>query len=249
VFTVGERDRVQELLLARAEADDAVAGAGFTGSHATGEDDRWSDTDLVLAVRGELSPVVNRWTRWLYDVLGALHHWDLPAGTRLIRVFLLPGWLEIDLTFTPEEEFGPRGPQWRTLFGQPRPLAPFPAPDPDTLAGLIWHHAWHAHVSIERDRGWQAEHWISTMREHVITLACVRLDYPAAHAKGAHLLPRRLATALETTLVRSLSEAELRRALAAVISVVTGELPCCDPALAARLEPMLAELQGPGTVC
>jgi predicted nucleotidyltransferase len=37
----------------------------FTGSHATGEDDRWSDTDLVLAVRGELSPVLNRWTRWL----------------------------------------------------------------------------------------------------------------------------------------------------------------------------------------
>jgi predicted nucleotidyltransferase len=46
VFTAAERDRVQELLLARAEADGAITGAAFTGSHATGDDDRWSDTDL-----------------------------------------------------------------------------------------------------------------------------------------------------------------------------------------------------------
>jgi hypothetical protein len=88
----------------------------------------------VLAVCGEPGPVARRWTRWLCGELGALHHWDLPAPPRIIRVFLLPGWLEIDLTFAPEEEFGPRGPQWRTIFGQARPLEPFPAPDPDTLA-------------------------------------------------------------------------------------------------------------------
>jgi hypothetical protein len=112
--------------------------------------------DLVCRCCGELSPVLNRWTRWLYDELGAQHHWDLPAGARIIRVFLLPGWLEIDLTFAPEEEFGPRGPQWRTVFGQARPLEPFPAPDPRHLIGLAWHHALHARVCIERGRWWQA---------------------------------------------------------------------------------------------
>jgi hypothetical protein len=109
VFTVGERDRLQEQLLARAEADSAIVGVAFTGSQATGDSDRWSDTDLVLAVRGEHSPVVNRWTGWLRQELGALHHWDLPAGPRIIRVFPLPGWLEIDLTFAPEEEPGRAG--------------------------------------------------------------------------------------------------------------------------------------------
>ncbi|HTZ26890.1 MAG TPA: hypothetical protein VMC83_23055 [Streptosporangiaceae bacterium] len=246
-FLTAERDRVQELLLARAEADGAIAGAAFTGSHATGDDDRWSDTDLVLAVRGEPGPVAHRWTRWLYRELGALHHWDLPAGPRIIRVFLLPGWLEIDLTFAPEEEFGPRGPQWRTVFGQARPLEPFPAPDPDTLAGLCWHHARHAHICIERGHWWQAEHWISGIRDHAITLACLRLGQPTAYAKGAHLLPGSLAAALERALVRALTEAELRRALAAAISVVTSELRHSDPALATRLQPMLGELRGPGT--
>ena len=62
MFTAEERDRVRARLLACAEADGAIAGAAFTGSQATGDGDRWSDTDLVLAVRGELAPVLDRWT-------------------------------------------------------------------------------------------------------------------------------------------------------------------------------------------
>jgi hypothetical protein len=157
-------------------------------------------------------------------------------------VFLLPGWLEIDMTFAPEAAFGPRGPQWLTVFGQARPLEPFAAPDRDALIGLVWHHALHARVCIERSRWWQAEHWISAMRDHSITLACLRLDYPSAYAKGAHLLPDDLTAALETTLVRSLAESELHRALRATINVVTDELERSDPGLATRLRPMLAEL-------
>ena len=164
MFTAEERDRVREQLLARAEADSAVVGAAFTGSHATGDGDRWSDTDLVLAIRGELTPVLNGWTRWLYRELGAQHHWDLPVGRGIVRVFLLPGLLEVDLTFAPQADFGPRGPQWRTIFGQPQPGEPFPALDRDTLTGLAWHHALHARISIERGRWWQAEHWISAGR-------------------------------------------------------------------------------------
>jgi hypothetical protein len=245
MFTVEDRDRVREQLLARAEADDAIVGAAFTGSQATGEGDRWSDTDLVLAVRGELTEVLDRWTHWLYDELGARHHWDLAAGPRIIRVFLLPGWLEVDLTFAPEAEFGPRGPQWRTIFGRPRPLEPFPAQDGGPLAGLLWHHALHARICLERGRWWQAEHWISAMRDHVITLACLRLGHPAHYAKGAHLLPGELTVRLESTLVRSLAEPELRRALTEAIQLAAGELTHSDPDLAVRLQPMLIELAGP----
>src|SRR5215472_10029953 len=104
MFTAEDRDRVRAQLLARAEADDAITGAAFTGSLATGDGDRWSDTDLVLAVRGDLTATVNEWTRWLHDEFGAVHHWDLAAAPSVVRVFLLPGWLELDLTFTPEDQ-------------------------------------------------------------------------------------------------------------------------------------------------
>lgn len=242
MFSVEDRDRLRERLIQFAEADEAVTGAALTGSQANGHSDEWSDTDLVLAIRDELAVSSSRWTQWLQDEFGALHHWDLPADRRIIRVFLLPGWLEVDISFCPEEEFGPRGPQWRTIFGEERSLAPFPQPDRDALIGLAWHHALHAHISVQRGRAWQAEYWISALRDHVVALACLRLGHTAGHAKGAHLLPMTMTVPLEATLVRSVTEPELRRALKAAVTVLTDELERTDSQLAARLGPMLAEL-------
>jgi hypothetical protein len=70
----------------------------------------------------------------------------------------------------------------------------------------------------------------------------VRLGLPAANAKGAHLLPDDLTRPLEQTLVRELTEPELRRALAATLTGVTDEIACTDAALAGRLKPMFADL-------
>jgi hypothetical protein len=99
--------------------------------------------------------------------------------------------------------------------GNPESAPPHcgPPPSHDHLIGLAWHHALHARVCIERRRWWQAEYWISAVRDQVIALACVRLGHPASYAKGAHLLPSRVTAPLAAALVRSLDEAELRRAL------------------------------------
>lgn len=228
------KDQVAQRLLHLARQDPAITGAAFTGSHATGHADPWSDLDLVLAVHGDPTPVVTAWTARLYTDFDALHHWDL--GT--IRVFLLPGWTEVDITFAPEAEFGPRGPQWRTLFGSTRVLEPFGDPDPAHLIGLSWHHALHARVCVERGRSWQAEHWIGALRAHLITLACLRQGVPAAHAKGAHLVD----LALEPTLVRSLGTEELLRALGAAVGLLAAEVGHWDAGLAGRLGPALEEL-------
>jgi hypothetical protein len=245
MFTVEQRQAVQAWLLRTARDDETVVGAAFTGSHATAAADRWSDTDLVLAVRGALARTADRWTRRLYDEWDAQHHWDLASGSSLIRVFLLPGWLEIDLTFAPEEHFGPRGPQWRSIFGTAQSAEVFAAPDPDSLAGHAWHHAWHAWICLQRRRHWQAEHWIGALRNCAITLACVRLGLPSGYAKGAHLLPDEFTGELEATLVRAIAEPELRRALGATIAVAAAELERHDAALSARLGPMLSSLTAP----
>ncbi|WP_306213854.1 hypothetical protein [Actinoplanes sp. RD1] len=244
MFTAEERDRLRARLLARAEADPAITGAAWTGSLATGGGDRWSDTDLVLSVRDDVAAVTDAWTRWLAAEFDVRHHWDLTVGAGVVRVFLLRGWLEVDLTFAPEDEFGARGHRWRTLVGRARTLDPWPAPDPAHLTGLLWHHALHAWIRLGRGHRWQAEHWISAMRDHVITLACVRLGLPSAYAKGAHLLPPELHESLAATLVRDLTEPELRRALDATLALVTAELTHADPDAARRLGPMLAELAG-----
>jgi hypothetical protein len=244
MFTVEERQAIRALLLARAEEDEAIAGAAWTGSQAGSGGDRWSDTDLVLAVRGDLARTIARWSQWIDDEFGIRHYWDLPSGASVVRVFLLPNWIELDLTFAPEEDFGARGPQWQTIFGLARTRPAFPAPDPRGLVGLLWHHCLHAWICLRRGRWWQAEQWISAARGHTITLACLRLGLPAAHAKGAHLLPDEVTIPLGQTLVADLSGPELRRALAATIAVATAELRRSDPELAGGLIPMLAELTG-----
>ncbi|MFD4861679.1 nucleotidyltransferase domain-containing protein [Streptomyces atratus] len=144
MFDVEERQRVRDQLLASAEEDPGIVGAAITGSAALGEADRWSDIDLAFSVHGQLSETLERWTTRLYKDFAAVHHWDLPSGNTVYRVFLLPGWLEVDIAFTPETEFGPLGPAWHTVFGHTSQPTPGLPPHHQHLAGLAWHHALHA---------------------------------------------------------------------------------------------------------
>jgi hypothetical protein len=244
MFSVQERDRVRARLLELAAADPGVVAAAITGSHATGGGDRWSDIDLAFAIDGELADALERWTELLCGEFGALHHWDLPLRSTMYRVFLLPGGLEADLAFTPAAEFGPRGPAWRTVFGATVRPAPGAPPRRDDLVGLAWHHVLHARACIERGKPWQAEHWISALRDQVLALACLRLGHPVGYAKGADLLPPELSASLVPTLVCSLEEAELRRALTAAAVALAAELERTDAGLATRLRPMLSEFSG-----
>jgi hypothetical protein len=100
----------------------------------------------------------------------------------------------------------------------------------------------HAYISVERRRWWQAEHWIAALRTQVVALASRRFGLPTSYAKGAHVLPPDAIETLEPTLVRSLDEAELRRALRAAIDALSAELDATDAPLAGRLRPMLVEL-------
>jgi len=242
MFTVNERDQLREQLLGLARTDSRVSAAAITGSHAAGGGDRWSDIDLAFSIHGELAPALQHWTDVLYQQFAALHHWDLPFASTIYRVFLLPGGLEVDIAFTPASDFGPRGPNWRTVFGETVAPAPSGLPNRDELIGLAWHHVLHARACIDRRKPWQAEYLISGARHYVLALACLRSGFPTRHGKGDDLLPRELTAPLDAALVRSLEEGELRRALAAVTSALITELERNDPALAARLRPPLAEL-------
>lgn len=237
---------LRDRLVAMAEADPHILGAAFTGSLALGEGDRWSDIDLVLAVQGSPVSVADAWTTRLHAHFGVAHHWDLPTTDhRVIRVILMGDGVEVDLSFVLEDDFGARGPQWKPLFGDQHALEPFPAPTLDTLVGLAWHHVRHTRVCLERDRLWQAEHWVGALRTQVIALACLRLGLPTAYAKGAHHLPRSFTEALGPSLVREPTAPEILRALSALTDVLVEELNRSAPEAAARLRPHLKAWSSP----
>ena len=247
MFSLSDRDRVRTELLERAAADPRITGAAITGSASRDAADRWSDIDLFFGVAAGYLPeaVLADWSGFMYGELGALHHFDLHAGPAIYRAFLLPGCLEIDLAFTPEDAFGPTSAHFRLMFGQPVDL-PRPArASRDHLIGLAWHHVLHARVCIERDNPWQAEYWISAARDHALALACLRLGRVAEHAKGVDGLPAAVTVPYADALVRALEPAELRRALGIVATLLLAEIRAADAALADRLAPPLRELALP----
>jgi predicted nucleotidyltransferase len=242
MFSPEQREETRERLLDRAEADDDVLAAAITGSHAVGKADEWSDIDLAFAIRGDQSAALARWSEILERDFGAIHHWDLPWATSIYRVWLLPDWLEVDIAFTPAADFGPRGPTWRTVFGETVGVEQNASVPQDDLVGLAWHHLLHARICIARGKPWQAEWLISGARDHILELACVRLGYPSRYGKGTDELPPDVTAPLEEALVRSLDERALNDALAAAVDGYRRELEQTDAALADRLGPMLGEL-------
>ncbi|MEP6773990.1 MAG: hypothetical protein ABJA50_00220 [Chloroflexota bacterium] len=250
MFTIEQRDSVRDRVLEMAKSDPRVTAGALVGSIAGGEEDEWSDIDITFAITGgtSLEKVLDEWTQVLERELGALHYWDLRSGSSIYRVFLLPSGLEIDISVTPEKDFGARGPNFRPLFGTARqPETPPQVAGPPTIEaarymiGLSWHHVLHARSSIERGKPWRAEYWISGIRDETLALACLRLGVETSHGRGVDRLPASVAAPLKDALVRSLDELELRRALTAAAACFISELEAWDPALCERLKPLLQE--------
>jgi hypothetical protein len=226
VFTVEQRDALRERVLRLAEADErAVAGAAV-GSLALGGGDRYSDLDLTFAIDDDvlIAEVLDDWTRALVDELDAVHLVDLGRGPTTYRVFLLPDALQFDLSMTPAARFRPAGPRFRLLFGETSGDAELPAPPAaEDLFGWGVVYALHTRSCIERGRAWQAEHYAGAVRDHALSLACLRHGLSAVQARGYDDLPAEILTRFENTHVLSLDTDALRRSLAASVDALIRE--------------------------
>src|SRR6266536_5059924 len=202
MFTAEQRDHVRQRVLALAQSYPRAISGALTGSMAFGGGDRWSDIDVAFGIAEGITPeaVLDDWTAVFAREWGVLDHFDLPFGSSVYRVFLLPSGLEVDVAATPAEDFGARGPQFRALFGPTQQLLATPQPSASSLIGLSWHHVLHARASIERHRLWQAEYWISAIRDHTLSLACLRLGENARERRGVDRLPSTVTDPLADTL-------------------------------------------------
>ncbi len=243
MFTVSDRDRVRDRVLQMAQSDPRITAGAIVGSLALTEGDRWSDLDLTFAVaeQASLPDVLEDWTRTIVQELDAAHLFDLPAGPSIYRVFLLPGCLQFDLSFTPESKFGANGPKFRLLFGHSIEKPYAQPPSAHELFGTAVHHLLRARFCIERSRLWHAEYWISAARDNALGLACRRRGLPVVHGRGFDDLPEDVLEQFKDGLVTSLERGELLRALRAVIDDLLRE---SDEArdLVVKVEPQLREL-------
>jgi hypothetical protein len=228
VFTVEQRDAIRERVLMLAEHDRRVVAGAVVGSLAVGGGDRFSDLDLTFAVADDVpvAEVLEDWTRSLSDEFAAVQLVDLERGPTIYRVFLLPDALQLDLSLTPAARFAPAGPRFRLLFGEAAAGEAAAAPGPPAAADLFgWGvvYGLHARACIERGRVWQAEHYIGAVRDHALSLACLRRELPAVQARGYDDLPAGTLASLEGTHVGSLQPERLRSALSAAMRALLHE--------------------------
>ena len=222
---VANRGRVREHLLGLAESDPRIVAAAVIGSLAQGYGDRWSDLDLTFGVDAESSvaEVLEDWTGELAEVFDAVPLLDVSRGDLVYRVFLLADWLQVDLSFAPET-VRQTGAAFNVLFGA-HSVEIAPPPSAQALLGWAVLYARHAMVGIARGQWWHAEYCISCVRDHALTLACLRRDLPTGYGKGFDQLPASVREGFAGAVVRSLEREELLRALAVAVTGLLQEAP------------------------
>jgi hypothetical protein len=256
VFTVEQRDALRERVLRLAEEDDRVVAGAVVGSLAVGDGDRFSDLDLTFGIADHVpvTEVLDDWTTTLIDDLGAVQLADLERGPTTYRVFLLPDALQFDLSMTPAAQFRPAGPRFRLLFGEtaagesevPTSAGELFIPTPPVAGDLFgWGviYALHARACVERRRVWQAEHYVGAVRDHALSLACLRQGLPAVQARGYDSLPAETLARFEETHVGAVEPGALRAALAASILALMREGAEAGLLLANVVAERLAELR------
>jgi hypothetical protein len=237
VFTVEQRDALHERVRRLAEEDERVVAGALVGSLAVDGGDRFSDLDLTFGIADhvQVADVLEDWTRTLVDELDAVQLADLERASTTYRVFLLPDALQLDLSMTKARQFRPAGPRFRLLFGETagEPGTPEPAITGDlfiatpSIPGPIFgwgvSYALHARACIERGRVWQAEHYVGAVRDHALSLSCLRRGLLAAQARGYDDLPPETLAFFEEAHVGEVDPAALRAALAASVRALLRE--------------------------
>lgn len=226
MYSVEQRAALRDRVLQLAHEDGRVVAGAAIGSLALGGGDRFSDLDLTFAVADDVAvaDVLEAWTRTLQDEHEAVQLTDLERGPTVYRVFLLPEALQFDLSLTPAAQFRPAGPRWKTLFGDTAPGETRPTPPAaHDLFGWGVIYALHSRSCIERGRLWQAEHYVGAVRDHALSLACLRENLPAVQARGYDDLSGETITRFEKTHVGALEPDALRAALGASVRALLRE--------------------------
>jgi hypothetical protein len=260
MFTVEQRDALHERVLMLAHEDERIVAGAAVGSLAVDGGDRFSDLDLTFGVaeQARVADVLADWTHTLIEELAAVQLAELERGPITYRVFLLPDLLQLDLSMAPAATFRPVGPRFRLLFGEtaaggsegPAPSAagdlflPTPAVAEDIFGwGVI--SAVYARTCIERGRVWQAEHYVGAVRDHALSLACLRRGLPAVQARGYDDLSTETLARFEDAHICTVEPRALRAALAGSVRALMREGAQARLPHAEVIAERLAELGNP----
>jgi hypothetical protein len=180
---------------------------------------------IIFAVADDVPvvKVLEAWTETLVREFRAVPLFDLPSGPITYRAFLVPDCPELDLSFTHACDFRGSGATFRLLLGEVGEQPEEPPTPAQELFGYAVHHTLHARVAIERGRYWQAEYWISALRDKALALVCGRRGLDGWYGRDFDKLPAEVVDPFNEALVRFLEGDELDRALGSAVAALLRE--------------------------
>ncbi|MBD0332251.1 MAG: nucleotidyltransferase domain-containing protein [Chitinophagaceae bacterium] len=229
MFTIQYRDEVRERIISKAKSDCRIVSAAVIGSYAQGTVDRWSDIDLTFGVDESYSTrsLIDSWTDYVLKEFTGIVLFDVQVGNTIYRVFILPGCLQVDLSFSPASEFGAMGPHFKLLYGRQYEKPQYgkknekwqtqPQPTQE-MFGYMVHHILRARFCAERNKLWQAEFWISETRNYALKLACISRGLNADYGRGFDDLPNDILSSFKDAYVKELSKNEILRVIKVIIT-------------------------------
>lgn len=222
MFTISYRDEVREKIIAKAKADSRIVSVAVVGSYAKGTVDRWSDIDLTFGIHENFSitKLLEDWTEYVNKTFAGIVLLDVHRDKTIYRVFVLPGCLQLDLSFSTAKEFGAVGKHFNLLYGKQYDK-PIPQIQPTSeIFGWIIHHILRARFCVERNRLWQAEFWISEARNYALKLACISKGLTSDYGRGLDDLSNDLLVLFKDTFVKKIDKEEIIRVIKKVIEIL-----------------------------
>lgn len=219
MFTISFRNEVREKIITKAKTDGRIVSAAVVGSYAKGKVDQWSDIDLTFGVDEAftITSLLDSWTDYVTQEFSGVVLLDVQRGKTIYRVFVLPGCLQLDLSFSPAKEFGAIGQHFLLLYGQQYEKSQPPPPQSSEIFGWIIHHILRARFCVERKRLWQAEFWISEARNYALKLACISRGLNTDYGRGFDDLPDDILDLFKNSFVTNLDRKEILKVINNII--------------------------------
>lgn len=220
MFTSEFREKVREEIIANAKLDGRISSAAEVGSYARNAQDRWSDIDLTFGFDDTVSidTILNSWTEYVSSQFSGVPILDIQRGKTIYRVFILPGCLQVDLSFTPQTGFGSAGPDFMLHYGRQDKNTQITPPNAAELYGYMVHHLVRVRICIERNRLWQAEFWLNEARNYALKLCCLFRGLKTDHGRGFDDLPSDILEPYKNSFVKQPTREEITKGLSVILS-------------------------------
>jgi predicted nucleotidyltransferase len=166
-FSLVERQRIVDTLLAALREDERVAGVLVVGSGSEGFEDIYSDVDLcvVIGQAEDVRPAFQEWGNKLEELLPVFCCGESVRGPNsYLWALLLDNFLEVDVGFLCLDDLYARRGRWKTVFdrsgriedimhtswanrAQPNYQEMY-----DRRVSWVWHYIIHATIAAQRRR-------------------------------------------------------------------------------------------------